>query len=199
MRTIPIEAELRQTLGRRNARRLRRQGWVPAILYGANIQENGTPRGIPIQIKRKDALTLARQYRAYFVELQIPNHPSYKTIVKEIQFHPVTDEVIHIDFQTVVEGRKIVLEVPVQLKGVPEGVVKGGMLVRKLRKVRVEVLPEAVEEVLEVDVSHLDLGQSLRIRDLARPGWRFLYPEEVPVATVEIPRRLRVQEQESAQ
>ncbi len=191
VRIIEVEAQYRDEEGRRASRRLRKQGWIPANLYGPAIEGS-----IPIKIKRRIAQTLASQYRVFFALVKLPDEKKYKTIVKEIQFHPVTDEVLHIDFQAVEAGRPIVTEVPLKLVGIAEGVVKGGMLVKKVRKLPVEVLPEKLEEILEADVSHLDLGQSLRVKDIKKEGWRILYPPEVPLATVEIPRKLRVQQEE---
>ncbi len=189
MKVIEIKAEERTDFGRRASRRARKEKKVPAVIYGPNTEP------IHIYISRHDAEVLTKQAKAFIARLVLGDK-QFDAIVKEIQFHPVTDEVLHVDFQTFVEGRPITLEVPVELVGTPEGVVKGGVLIRKLRKVRVQVLPEQLEESIVLDVSSLDLGQSLRVGDIEKEGWRILHRPEVPVATVEIPRRLLAQMRE---
>ena len=189
MKVIEIKAEERTEFGRRASRRARKEKKVPAVVYGPDTEP------VHIYISRHDAEVLAKQSKGFIARVLLGDK-QYDTIVKEIQFHPVTDEVLHVDFQTFVEGRPITMEVPVELVGTPEGVVKGGVLIKKLRKVRVQVLPEQMKESIVLDVSHLDLGQSLRVGDIKMEGWRILHRPEVPVATVEIPRRLIAQMRE---
>ncbi len=186
MQVIEIQAERREERGRRPSRRARRVKKVPAIIYGPEMDP------IPVYISRHDAEVLARQGKAFIARVHLDGQ-TYDTVVKEIQFHPVTDEVLHVDFQRFIPGRPIKIQVPIEPVGTPEGVVKGGILVQKMRRVWVKVLPEQLEETIKVDVSHLDLGQSLRVKDIQKEGWRILQSPEVPVVSVEIPRRLRAQ------
>ncbi|NPA33530.1 MAG: 50S ribosomal protein L25 [Chlorobi bacterium] len=189
MKVIEIKAEERTDFGKRASRRARREKKIPAVVYGPDTEPKH------IYISHHDAEVLAKQDKAFISKIDLGDK-QYEAIVKEIQFHPVTDEVLHVDFQTFVKGRPITLEVPVELVGTPEGVVKGGVLIRKLRKVKVQVLPEQLKESIVLDVSGLDLGQSLRVGDIKMEGWRILHRPEVPVATVEIPRRLLAQMRE---
>lgn len=198
IKEIEIQARERDTKGRRAARRSRMKGMVPAVVYSATLSPP-----LQILISKHDALTLLRQNELVLVTLNISSgdsqkHKKLKCIVKEIQTHPVTDSVLHIDFQQIEKGRKVVVKIPIRLTGTSKGEMKGGRVVKKIRSVEIESTPEKLKPFLEVDISALDLNQSLRIEDIKLEEGRLLHHPRLPVATVVMPRR-KAAEQEQQQ
>jgi large subunit ribosomal protein L25 len=115
-----------------------------------------------------------------------------KAIVKEVQFHPVTDQILHIDFLRLIEGTPIKVELPVRFRGTSPGVRIGGKLIQNLRKVKVKTLPKDLVDQVLIDISSLELGQSIRVRDIdANEGVEIMNAPGIPVATIEIPRAMR--------
>lgn len=195
IKQIEIHATERELQGRRNARRYRHSGQVPAIVYGASANP------LQILISAHDALTLLRQDELVLVNLTVTtkdgkNKRTFTCIVKEIQTHPVTDEVIHVDFQSIEPKRKVRVKVPVRLTGTSRGEMRGGRVIQKIRLLEIEVLPEHLKPFLEVDISPLDINQSLRVEDIHIEGGRILHHPRLPVATVVMPRRRAQQEEQ---
>jgi large subunit ribosomal protein L25 len=116
----------------------------------------------------------------------------FRCIVNDYQLHPLTSQLTHIDFLSLVEGQKVKLEVPIRTKGVSPGVKLGGKMQLKLRRAKIKTLPEMMVTELFIDISSMDLGQSLRARDVQIPeGIELLNSPSIPVVTIEIPRALR--------
>jgi len=188
MQTVAVSGELRTDLGRRASRTFRRNGLVPCELYGHG--EN-----IHFTVSPKDLKSLV--YTADFKLAEIAvNGKTYRAIMKGIQFHPVSDEILHVDFLTLEEGRKVKVEVPVKFVGVSPGVKTGGKLTEKLKKVSVKALPKDLLESIELDISVLNLGQSVRVKDIeVGEGIEILNNPNIPVGTIEIPRALKSAEE----
>ncbi len=167
----------------KNPRELRRRGLIPGVLYGPGLNRL-------IKVKRSELeRLLGRITRSSRITLVLDGE-EWETFIKEVQYHPLTDEVLHVDFYWPGEGREVEIDVPVILRGEPKGRKLGGVL-RQLREtVKVKALPERIPEKLELDVSELDLGESLRVGDLKLEGLKLLTPAEVPVAAV---KTLRVE------
>jgi large subunit ribosomal protein L25 len=122
-----------------------------------------------------------------------------RCIIKDVQFHPVTDNVVHIDFLQLMEGRKMKVEIPLKFSGIAEGIKAGGKLIPKMRRVQVKVAPEHLVDELVLDVTELKLGDSMRIKDIeVGEGVEILNSPGIPVVTVEIPRALKSTEAEAA-
>lgn len=184
METIAINGSLRTGKGSTTSRIDRAEGKVPCVLYGGaeNVSFTVTPKEVRDLIYTSDFKV---------VEVNIDGNAT-RCILKSAQFHPVTDNVIHIDFLRLVEGHPIKLEVPVRCVGVSPGVKVGGKLQQKMRKIKIKTVPEQMVDHLTVDISELELGSSVRVRDISIPeGIQILNPLANPVATVEIPRALR--------
>lgn len=121
----------------------------------------------------------------------------HKAIVKQVQFNPVNDTIAHVDFLRLIDGHPIKVELPIRFSGVSPGVKNGGKLIQQLRKVLVKTMPELLVDQMLVDISEVELGQSLRIRDVkVKEGIEILMSPNVPVAIVDIPRALRGTEPE---
>lgn len=184
METIAITGQPRAGLGKKPSKDLRNDGRIPCVLYGGQDV-------VHFSVTLNDVKNLI-----YTPDFRVANLTvdgiNFRCIVKDYQLHPLTSNLTHIDFLSLVDGQKVKLEVPVRTKGVSPGVKLGGKLQQKLRRVKVKTLPEEMVTELFIDISPLDLGQSLRVRDIQVPaGIELLNAPSIPVVTIEIPRALR--------
>lgn len=184
METIAINGSLRASTGTTTSNIDRAGGKVPCILYGGGDN-------ISFTVNPKDLRDLIYTTEFKVVEVTIDG-AAHRCILKDAQFHPVTDNLSHVDFLRLVDGHAVKLDVPVRCVGVSPGVKIGGKLQQKMRKVKIKTLPENMVDHLTVDISSLELGESVRIRDIVVPeGIQLMNPEANPVASIEIPRALR--------
>ena len=184
METIKVSGEVRQDVGKKAAKTYRRQGLVPAVIYGI-----GGP--IHFTVKALDLRDLIYTSDFKLAEVNVDGK-SFRAIVKDYQFHPVTDELRHIDFLALEDGRTIKVEVPVTFTGTSPGVRGGGKLQVSVRRIKIKTTPEHLVDNLKLNISELEMGNSIRIRDIDPiEGIEIQNPGGQPVATVEVPRALR--------
>ncbi len=178
MSSIVIEAVERST-GKQQAKALRRQGMVPGIVYGAGKE------GTPIAVKEQKLWPLVYSQHFHTIMLRIDGKPDQACILKEVQFDPVTDRIVHFDFQLLTEGQKLTMEVPVTLVGEAPGTKVGGVLQQAVSKLEIECLPTNIPDHIEVDISQLGIGDSISVGDLNIPDVAILNdPEEVIVTII---------------
>jgi large subunit ribosomal protein L25 len=182
MKTKSISAQPRTNLSKAATKQLRREGKVPAILYGAS----GTNS---IQLDYSDAKTILFTPETYIVQLDVDGN-SNNTVVREAQYHPVTDKIVHIDFLEVSDDKAVEVVLPLVMVGTPKGVITGGRLMQKLRKLKVKGIPSELPDSIEVNVSDLELGSSIKVSDLDT-GLHITSGGSAAIASVEIPRALR--------
>ncbi len=174
-----IEATLREERGKEKAKKLRKQGFIPGVFY-----EKGK-EAIPLAFNGKDLQKFLGESHA-IVEIKVKGKKrNLKAIIKDIQTHPLTDEVIHVDFQGVTMSEKLTAVVPVVLKGTPQGVKLGGMLEHLIRELEIECYPKDLPEKLEIDVSGLNVGDSIHVSDLKFENIRILDDPSETIAVVE--------------
>lgn len=190
MKTIAISGSLRGNVGKRDAKELRYEGKVPAVLYGGESQKH-------IAVEASDLRPLLYSADVSFVDLQIDG-TSVQAIVQDAQFHPLTEQVIHVDFFELHADKPLVMQIPVKLTGTSPGVKMGGKLVQKLRKLRVKALPSAMPQYVEVSIEPLEVGKSVRVRDLKFEGFDITNTPEDTIVSVTTSRALRQAEQEAA-
>ncbi|MCH2022093.1 MAG: 50S ribosomal protein L25 [Saprospiraceae bacterium] len=184
MKTITLEGTLRTDLGKKSTKALRNASFVPCVVYGSGENVHFST---PAQSFRD--LIYTNEYR--IAEINIDGK-TIKAIVKAIQFHPVNDKIMHVDLLELVDGKSFKTEIPINLVGQPEGVKVGGILMQKIRKVKVKTTPENLTASIDVDVAHLVLGKSIRIREIQVPeGVEIMNAGGIPLASVEVPRALR--------
>ena len=184
MEAIAFNGQIRNDLGKKSAKAVRKEGLTPAVLYGGE-------ETIHFAIDPKDAKGLIYTPDFKLAEINIDGK-TYKCILKEIQFHPVTDEIRHLDFVQLVDGKKINVEIPIRFKGSSPGVKIGGKLYQKLRRVKIKTTPEHLVDELLVDISSLQMGQSVRVKDIeVTDAMEIMNSLNIPVASVEVPRALR--------
>jgi large subunit ribosomal protein L25 len=190
MKSIAISGSPRENVGKRDAKELRYQGLVPAVLYGGENQYH-------IAVSAADLRGLVYSPDAQFVELDIAGK-KYKAIAQEIQFHPLNEQVVHIDFLQLFDDKVVSMNIPIKLTGVSPGVRAGGKLTQKLRALRVKALPNDMPQVIEVKIGHLEVGKSVRVEEVKIDKVRILNNADDTIVSVVMSRALRQAEQEAA-
>ncbi|MBT8233036.1 MAG: 50S ribosomal protein L25 [Saprospiraceae bacterium] len=171
---------------------IRKNGKIPAVLYGGDISTNFTTT-------HNDVKSLIYTPDFKIANIEIDGKPQ-KSIVKKVQFHPVTDAIQHIDFLAIEEGRKVKVEIPVRFKGVSPGVKSGGKLIQSMRKVEIKVDPKNLVSELFIDISQLELGSVVKVKDIkVDENIEIMVNENIPVAGVEVPRALKSADAEAAE
>jgi large subunit ribosomal protein L25 len=184
MNAVAIKGQLRETLGKKGAKSFRAASLIPAVLYGGD-------EVVHFAVSDKDIRPLVYTADFHLAKVEV-NGNTYRCLVKDVQFHPVTDAILHVDFLRLIDGQPVKVEIPVRFSGVSPGVKAGGKLQQKVRRVKIKALPEHLVDELVIDISHLKLGQSIRVRDIpAKENIEILNSPGIPVATIEIPRALR--------
>ncbi|MEY3422819.1 MAG: hypothetical protein RIR48_3148 [Bacteroidota bacterium] len=184
MTTIEIKGTTRSDFGKKGSKNDRSNGLVPAVMYGGNETIHFTVT--PASVKH---LVYTPDFKIADIDVDGKN---YRGILKSVQFHPVTEQLLHIDFLRLVEKTPIKVEVPLRFKGSSPGVKLGGKLIQQIRKIKIKTTPEFLVDELKADISKLDLGQALRVREVTVPqGVEILNNGATPVALIEIPRALK--------
>jgi large subunit ribosomal protein L25 len=192
MEFVNVQGETRELARKKGAKAVRNNGRIPCVLYGGGETVHFSVDPLSL----RDVI-----YTPAFrlVELEIGGE-KIKCILKTAQFNPVTEAIEHVDFLRLIDGRKVKVEVPVTFKGVAPGLKSGGAMIQKLRRVKIEAIPENLIDELELDISKLQLGQSIRVRDIEKhEGVEVLNNEGIPIASIEVPRLLKTIEEEEAE
>ncbi len=190
MKSIEINGSLRTETGKKATRELRKSDSVPCVLYGINKDENGNQVATHFTVTNDGLRNLVYTPHIYVVNLNIDGKV-VTAIMKDIQFHPVTDKILHVDFLQIDESNPIVMEVPVKLEGLAEGVKAGGKLALQVRKLKVKALYSAIPERLIVDVTNLGLGKTIKVGELSYEGLQILNAKEAVVCAVKLTRAAR--------
>ena len=180
MENISIKATKRDVLGRKTALDLRRQDQIPSVLYGGKDIVHFYAHVFEF---KKIVFTP----NVYIIDLDVDGKV-YKCILQDAQYHPVSDKMIHADFLEVNETKPVSIKVPVKLTGVSEGVKQGGKLIQKMRTLKVKGLVKNLPDVLDIDVTKLGLGQTIKIEKLAFPNLEILESKSAVVCVVNATR-----------
>ncbi|MCS7029705.1 MAG: 50S ribosomal protein L25/general stress protein Ctc [Bacteroidia bacterium] len=176
MEVLTITGTLRST-GKKEVKALRSQGNVPCVVYGVR------PEPIHFATHWLNFRQIVYTPQVKFVDIQIGNQ-TLRTILKEVQFHPVTNEIIHADFLEISDNKKITMEIPVSFTGRSVGVSKGGKLLPKMRKLKVKALPKYMPSTIAIDITDLDVGKSIRVGDIKMENIEILHNKSIPVVSV---------------
>ena len=196
MKEITINAQTRTEYGKKASRDLRRAGQIPAVFYGVEKGENGLPVAKSIQISEKELAKLLYTPNVYIVNLVVDGKP-VKAILKDLQCDFVTDRPVHVDFYQITEDKPVVFEIPVKLNGLAEGVRAGGKLALNVRKLAVKALYTQFPDTLDIDVTNLALGKSMKVAELFYEGLEIITSKEVVVCAVRMTRAARAAAAES--
>jgi large subunit ribosomal protein L25 len=183
MKTIEIIGYNRANLGKAEAKRLRAQGQVPCVIYGGEEQVHFSA---PMILFRE----LIYTDQAHFVHLNIEGR-EFSAILKEAQFHPVSEVILHVDFLQLFEGKPMKMLIPVHFEGVSPGVAKGGSLIKKRRNLLIKALPKNFPDFITVDIAKLDFGHAIKVGDITESNFEILDSKISSIAVVEMPRALR--------
>ena len=182
-----LNVDIRKEHGTSAARRTRLQNKVPAVVYHSGIE------AIPLSVD-KTSLNKALRTGQMIFEVNVEDKNQF-VLVKEIQYHPVTDEIIHVDFQKVKEDEKISLEVAVRSSGEAQGVKLGGLLVQMLNSVTIKCKPAEIPEFLEIDVTDMEMNTNLFVKDITLPtDVEMLTAEDIAVVSVQEPKQEKEEE-----
>ena len=190
MKTIEIKGSVRTDIGKKATRELRKNNGVPCVLYGVKKDENGLPVATHFTVTVEGLRKLVYTPNIYLVNLDIDG-TVVTAIMKDIQFHPVSDAILHVDFLQVEENKPVAMEVPVQLEGLAEGVRAGGKLALQIRKLKVKALYSAIPERLVIDVTPLGLGKTIKAGELSYEGLELLNAKDAVVCAVKLTRAAR--------
>ena len=190
MKEINVKGTARAAFGKKAAREIRKANAVPCNLYGEAKDENGAPVALPFTVTNDELRNLIYSPDIYAVNLNIDGKEC-KAILKEIQFHPVKDNVLHVDFYEITDTKPIVMEVPIKLNGLAEGVKAGGRLAASVRKLKVKAVYTNIPERLNIDVTRLGLGKTIKVGELHFEGLELVTSKEVVVCQVKMTRGAR--------
>lgn len=185
MKTFDLKGEIRDDFGKKAARAYRREGLIPCVVYGGHDEKN-----VNFVVKSGDVRNLIYTPEIYLVNLDLRGK-KMQAILREVQFHPVKDTILHIDFLHVFDGVPVEIDIPVHLEGLAEGVKAGGKLSLDLRKLRVKAVPEKLPERLVINVENLGLGKSIQVGDLKFEGIELLNAKNAVVCRVQLTRAAR--------
>ena len=183
MKTVEIIGYKRANLGKTESKRLRAEGNVPCVLYGGKEQ---THFHSPMILFRD----LLYTPEARFVALNIEGQEA-KAILQDAQFHPVSETILHVDFLELFDDKAVVMDIALKPVGNAPGVQSGGKLIMKLRHLKVKALPGNMPEFIEVDISGLKLGKSIKVGELTQGEYEIQNSDLVTICSVEVPRAMR--------
>jgi large subunit ribosomal protein L25 len=182
MEKVVIEAQKRDKIDKPSRSALRKEGKVPAIFYSKHHEP------LPVQFSERAIHPLVFTSKTSLISLKVEGHEELDCIIKDVQFDPVSEKIVHIDLLGLKKGEKIQIEVPIQLVGNPIGIKEGGILQHTLHKVEIECLPADIPEHLEIDVANLKLGQAIHAGDLKFDNFIILNSPESIIAAVTHPK-----------
>jgi large subunit ribosomal protein L25 len=176
MKTIEIKGSLRKDLGKKSSREIRKSGSVPCVIYVKD-------QNIHFQAPELAFKNLIYTPEAHLVDLNIDNK-THKAVLKEVQFHPVSDRILHADFIEVFDDKPVVINIPIKVSGDSVGVIAGGKLTIKKRTIKVKGLPKDLPEHLDVDITNLKIHDSVKIGDMSYNKIELLDPRKLMVLTI---------------
>src|SRR6201994_665103 len=158
MKSIAISGSPRENVGKRDAKELRYNGLVPAVLYGGKTQTH-------FAVSAADLKPVIYTPVVHFIDIEVAGKKS-QAIIQDIQFHPLTEQILHVDFLELDEKKPIAIQIPVRLTGTSPGVKVGGKLVQKLRKLNIKALPKDHLDFIDVSIESLEVGKSVKVSDI---------------------------------
>ncbi len=181
MKSITINGSQRESVGKKATKALRNAGQVPCVLYGGDK---------PVHFAAAELAFSKLVYtpNAHTVVINLENGETLNAVLQDIQFHPVTDKILHVDFYQLFEDKEIALNIPVQLVGNSKGVKNGGVLRRNNRKLRIKALPANLPDFIEIDITPLKIGDKVAVGDLPSDKYSFLHSDNTVVCQIKTSR-----------
>lgn len=188
MKEIDVTGKKREILGKKSAKHLRKEGLIPCNLYGEAKDENGAPKALAFTCPMNELRKIVYTPHIYVINLHIDGE-AHTAILKELQFHPVTDALLHVDFYEVNDQKPITIGIPVKLTGLAQGVRDGGRMNLSIRKINVTAKYQEIPEHLDIDVTSLKIGKSIKVGDLHFEGLEMATGKEVVVCSIKATRK----------
>lgn len=178
MKSITIDGSQRESVGKKVTKALRNAGQVPCVLYGGEAN--------PVHFSAPELAFSKLVYtpNAHTVVINLDNGDSFNAVMQDIQFHPVNDRIMHIDFFEIYENKEITMEIPVKTIGVSKGVLNGGNLRMPYRKLRVKAIPSKLPDFIEIDITPLKIGSKFYVTELKNDDYKLLHPDNTVVCQV---------------
>jgi len=190
MKEFQLNGQLRTDFGKKASKMMRKEGLIPCNIYGEKKGENGLPEAIAFAIPMTELRKVVYTPHVYVCNINIEGK-NHIAIMKELQFHPVTDALMHVDFYETTEEKPITIGIPVKLNGLAQGVRDGGRLALQIRKINVTAPYKNIPETLDIDVTNLGLGKSIKVGELNFEGLELATSKDVVVCTVKMTRAAR--------
>ncbi|MFD2915081.1 50S ribosomal protein L25/general stress protein Ctc [Psychroserpens luteus] len=181
MKSITINGSQREGVGKKATKALRNAGQVPCVLYGGD-------QNVHFSAPELAFSKLVYTPNAHTVVIAIENGETYDAVLQDIQFHPVTDRILHVDFYRLFEDKEIAMDIPVRVIGTSKGVLNGGILRKNRRKLRVKALPKNLPDFLEADITPLKIGGKLYVTALEGEGYELLHSDNTVVVQIKTAR-----------
>lgn len=188
MKEIEVTGKKRSTIGKKASKTLRKEGFIPCNLYGEAKDENGAPKALAFTCPMNELRKIVYTPHVYVINLIIDGE-SHTAILKELQFHPVTDALLHVDFYEVNDQKPITIGIPVKLTGLAQGIRDGGRMNLSIRKINVTAKYQDIPEHLDIDVTDLKIGKSIKVGDLHFEGLEMATSKEVVVCSIKATRK----------
>jgi large subunit ribosomal protein L25 len=188
MKEINVTGQKRTDLGKKASKALRKEGLVPCNIYGEQKGENGAPVAMSFAAPMSELRKIVYTPHIYVINLNIDGE-NHTAVLKELQFHPVTDALLHVDFFEVNDKKPITIGIPVKLNGLAAGVRDGGRMNLSIRKIEVTAPYQIIPEHLDIDVTSLQLGKSIKVGELSFEGLEIATPKEVVVCSIKATRQ----------
>lgn len=191
MKSITIKGQERESVGKKATKALRDAGMVPCVVYGGDQ---------PVHFTAEDKAFKSLVYtpNAHTVVIELNTGKKIDAILQDIQFHPVSDKILHIDFYQLRDDKEILMEVPVKVVGTSPGVLGGGVLRLNQRRLKVKALPKYLPDFVEANISELEMGNKLYITKLETNNFKLMHPDNTVVCQVKISRAAMKAAQEAA-
>ena len=181
MKSITIKGSKRESVGKVSTKALRNAGKVPCVLYGGD-------QALHFSAEELSFSKLVYTPNVYTASIELESGEKLKAILQEIQFHPVSDKILHVDFYELVPGKEVTMDIPLRLIGNSPGVMLGGNLRNPFRTLRVRAIPSKLPDFINADISELEIGDKIAISDLATGDYAILHPDHTVVAQVRVSR-----------
>ncbi|WP_394758091.1 50S ribosomal protein L25/general stress protein Ctc [Flavobacterium sp.] len=191
MKSITIKGSERESVGKVATKALRNAGEVPCVLYGGD-------QPVHFSADERAFKTLVYTPNAHTVVIEVEGGKTYNAVLQDIQVHPVSDKILHLDFYQLFDNKEVTMEVPVRIIGTSPGVLLGGVLRLNSRKLKVKALPANLPDFLDADITPLQMGNKIYVTALANDKYKILHPDNTVVCQVRISRAAMKAAQEAA-
>lgn len=188
MKEVEVKGQKRTDLGKKAAKALRKQNLIPCNLYGEAKNADGAPEALSIACPMSELRKIVYTPHIYVIKLVIDGE-EHTAILKELQFHPVTDALLHVDFYEVNDQKPITIGIPVKLNGLAQGVRDGGRMNLSIRKINVTAKYQDIPEHLDIDVTNLAIGKSIKVGELNYEGLEMATSKNVVVCSIKATRK----------